>query len=181
MEYPINSLEWHIQQVLAGLGEDTQREGLRDTPKRYIKFLQEFIDPPKFELTTFDSEGTSEMIIQKDIPFYSLCEHHIAPFFGTATVAYLPNKKIVGLSKLARTVDMFARKFQNQERITKQVAEYLHVGLSARGVAVHIQAKHLCMCMRGVQKDASTHTSFYTGLFAQKGSERAEFLAITNK
>lgn len=181
MEYPINTLEWHIQQVLQGLGQDTKREGLADTPKRYIKFLKEFINPPKFELTTFDSEGAKEMIAQVDIPFYSLCEHHIAPFFGTATVAYLPSKKIVGLSKLARTVDLFARNFQNQERITKQIAEYLSVGLSARGVAVHLRAKHLCMCMRGVQKEASTHTYAYTGAFSSKGAARDEFLSLITK
>jgi len=97
MEYPINSAEWHFKQVLTELGENPNREGLIETPKRYIKFMREFLEPKEFNFTTFDGEGTDEMIVQTNIPFYSLCEHHIAPFFGTADIAYIPNGKIVGL------------------------------------------------------------------------------------
>jgi len=176
MIYEPNSAEWHFQQILKDLGENPTREGLRDTPKRYIKFMREFLEPKVFNFTTFDAEGTDEMIIQKDIPFYSLCEHHTAPFFGVAAVAYVPDKKIVGLSKLARTVDLYANRFQNQERITNQIAERIWDELQPKGVAVSLKAQHLCMCMRGVKKhDTWTITSKLLGIF-HEGEARAEFL-----
>jgi len=176
MIYIEDSAEWHFQEILKQLGEDPSREGLKETPKRYVKFMREFLEPKVFNFTTFDAEGTDEMIIQKDIPFYSLCEHHIAPFFGTASVAYIPNKKIVGLSKLARTVDLYANRFQNQERITTQIAERLWDELQPKGVAVSLKAQHLCMCMRGVKKhDTWTITSKLLGLF-KEGEPRQEFL-----
>jgi GTP cyclohydrolase I len=179
MEYPINSPEWHFQQILKSFGENTQREGLLETPKRYIKFLREFLEPKEFNFTTFDSEGTDEMILQTNIPFYSLCEHHIAPFFGIADVAYIPNDKIVGLSKLARTVDLYANKLQNQERITTQIAERLNKELNPKGVAVHLRAQHLCMCMRGVKKhDTWTSTSKLIGVFKESPEARNEFLSF---
>lgn len=179
MEYPINSPEWHFQQILKALGEDITREGLIETPKRYIKFMREFLEPKKFNFTTFDAEGTDEMIIQTNIPFYSICEHHTAPFFGTADVAYIPDKTIVGLSKLARTVDLFANRFQNQERITTQIAEKINQELNPRGVAVHLKAQHLCMCMRGVKKhDTWTSTSKLIGLFKDDLNVRNEFLNL---
>ena len=179
MEYPINSAEWHFQQILNDLGEDTSREGMIETPKRYIKFMREFLEPKVFNFTTFDAEGTDEMILQTNIPFYSLCEHHTAPFFGTADVAYIPDKKIVGLSKLARTVDMFANQFQNQERITTQIAEKIQIELNPKGVAVHLRAQHLCMCMRGVKKhDTWTSTSKLIGLFKEDLNVRNEFLNL---
>lgn len=172
-----------VKRILQYLGEDINREGLKDTPKRYIKFLKEFTQPKEFNFTTFDAEGTDEMIIQTNIPFYSLCEHHIAPFFGTADVAYIPDKKIVGLSKLARVVDLYANKLQNQERITTQVAERLMKELGAKGVAVHLKAQHLCMCMRGVKKhDTWTSTSKMMGYFKDDDKCRNEFLSyITRK
>jgi GTP cyclohydrolase I len=176
MIYQEQSAEWHFQEILKKLGEDPSREGLKETPKRYIKFMREFLEPKVFNFTTFDAEGTDEMIIQKDIPFYSLCEHHTAPFFGTAAVAYIPNNKIVGLSKLARTVDLYANRFQNQERITTQIAERLWNELEPKGVAVSLKAQHLCMCMRGVKKhDTWTITSKLLGLF-KEGEPRQEFL-----
>lgn len=176
MIYKEKSAEWHFQEILKHLGEDPSREGLKETPKRYVKFMREFLEPKVFNFTTFDAEGTDEMIIQKDIPFYSLCEHHTAPFFGTAAVAYIPNEKIVGLSKLARTVDLYANRFQNQERITTQIAERLWNELQPKGVAVSLKAQHLCMCMRGVKKhDTWTITSKLLGLF-KEGEPRQEFL-----
>lgn len=179
MEYSVNTAEWHFQQILEQLGEDVSREGLIETPKRYVKFMREFLEPKEFNFTTFDAEGTDEMIFQTNIPFYSLCEHHTAPFFGVAHIAYIPNKKIVGLSKLARTVDLYANRFQNQERITTQIAERLQKELSPLGVAVSLKAQHLCMCMRGVKKhDTWTITSKMLGAFKEDDKARNEFLNL---
>lgn len=179
MEYPLGSPEWHFQQLLAQLGENVDREGLRETPKRYVKFLREFLKPTPFNFTCFDAEGADEMILQTNIPFYSLCEHHVAPFFGFANVAYIPNGKIVGLSKLARTVDLYANKLQNQERITTQIAERLNHELQPLGVAVTLKAQHLCMCMRGVKKhDTWTTTSKLLGVFKTQPEVRNEFLNL---
>lgn len=170
-------IEENFVRILQYLGEDPNREGLKETPKRYIKFLKEFLTPKEFNFTTFDAEGTDEMILQTNIPFYSLCEHHIAPFFGVANVAYIPNDKIVGLSKLARTVDLYANRFQNQERITTQVTERIQKELNPKGVAVTLKAQHLCMCMRGVKKhDTWTLTSKMTGVFKDDSKARNEFL-----
>lgn len=177
MEYTINSAEWHFKQILKQLGENPEREGLKETPKRYIKFMKEFLEPKEFNFTTFEADGTDEMIVQTNIPFYSLCEHHTAPFFGTATVAYVPNGKIIGLSKLARCVDLYANRFQNQERITSQVAERIEKELNPKGVAVSLKAQHLCMCMRGVKKhDTWTITSKLLGVFKEDEKARNEFL-----
>ena len=179
MEYIVNTAEWHFQQILKQLGEDTSREGLNETPKRYIKFMKEFLEPKEFNFTCFNGEGTDEMILQKNIPFYSLCEHHTAPFFGVANVAYIPNGKIVGLSKLARCVDLYANRFQNQERITTQIAERIQIELNPLGVAVTLKAQHLCMCMRGVKKhDTWTMTSKMLGVFKEDGNARNEFLNL---
>ena len=179
MEYIVNSPEWHFQQILKQLGEDTTREGLIETPKRYIKFMREFLESKEFNFTSFDAEGTDEMILQTNIPFYSLCEHHTAPFFGFASVAYIPNKRIVGLSKLARTVDLYANRFQNQERITTQIAERIQKELNPKGVAVTLKAQHLCMCMRGVKKhDTWTVTNKLIGIFKDEGKARNEYLNI---
>lgn len=176
MEYSVNSPEWHFQQILKHLGEDTSREGLIETPKRYIKFLNQFLNPAPFNFTTFENEGTDEMITQVNIPFYSLCEHHIAPFFGTAVVSYIPDKKIVGLSKLARVVDLYANKLQNQERITTQIAERLQEELNPLGVGVQLKAQHLCMNMRGVKKhDTWTITTKLLGVY-QDEKVKKEFL-----
>lgn len=170
-----------IEKLLKELGEDSQREGLKETPKRYIKFLREFLNPPTFNFTTFKNEGSDEMIIVKDIPFYSLCEHHMAPFFGTASIGYIPNEKIVGLSKIPRTVDKFANAFQNQERIGKQVGEFLMEKLQPKGVAVVLKARHMCMEMRGVKKSGcETTTSAVFGVFKEDINCRQEFLKLIN-
>lgn len=179
MEYSVNTPEWHFQQILKQLGEEVSREGLIDTPKRYIKFLREFLEPKEFNFTVFDAEGTDEMIIQTNIPFYSLCEHHVLPFFGFANVAYIPNDKIVGLSKLARTVDFYSSRLQNQERITSQIAERIQKELKPKGVAVTLKAMHLCMCFRGVKKhDTWTQTSKMIGVFKDDINCRNEFLNL---
>lgn len=176
-------VEENFRRILEYLGEDPTREGLQETPKRYIKFMKQFLEKPEFNFTTFDAEGYDELIIQKNIPFFSLCEHHIAPFFGTATVAYIPGEKIVGLSKLARTVNHYASNFQNQERITSQIAERLTKELNPKGVAVMIEARHFCMEMRGVKThDVSTATTKLTGVFLDEPEARAEFMShVGNK
>lgn len=166
-----------IRQLLVTIGEDPDREGLKETPKRVIKFYKEFMSPEEFNFTVFNSEDYDEMIVQKDIPFFSLCEHHMAPFFGTATVAYIPNGKIVGLSKLARTVEHFSRRLQNQERITMQIAEKLQSELNPLGVAVVLEARHFCMEMRGIKThDVTTSTSRLIGAFKDEPETRAEFM-----
>jgi len=178
MRYKKNKLaEQSVKILLQHFGEDINREGLKDTPKRFIKFFEEFLNPPKWKCTTFEGEGYDEMIVQTNIPFHSLCEHHIAPFFGTATIAYIPNKRIVGLSKLSRTLETFARRLQNQERITMQVAEFLFNELEPIGVGVQLTAKHMCKEMRGVKKhDTHTTTTKLIGVFKTDASVRQEFL-----
>ena len=172
------SPEDSVKNIL-GSFDDPTREGLLETPKRYVKFLREFTSPPEFKFTVFDAEGYNQMIIQTEIPFYSLCEHHLAPFFGHGSIAYIPNGKIVGLSKLARVLDKFARRLQNQERITKQIAEFLMRELQPQGVAVLLKAQHLCMAMRGVEKPGTmTTTSEMTGVFLNDQSCKNEFLQL---
>jgi len=174
-----STAEEHFRAILEHLGQDSYREGLKDTPKRYIAFLEEFLKPKSLNFTTFDAEGADEMVIQTNIPFYSLCEHHIAPFFGFANVAYIPDTRIVGLSKLARCVDLYANRLQNQERITTQIAERLQKELEPKGVAVTMKAQHLCMCMRGVKKhDTWTTTSKMLGAFKEDQKARSEFMAF---
>jgi len=159
--------------------DDYTREGLKETPRRYIKFLDEFFNPEPFEFTTFENEGNDQMITVTDIPFYSLCEHHLAPFFGIAHVAYIPTDRIVGLSKIPRTVDKFSRSFQNQERITQQIADFLQESLMPRGVAVILKARHLCVEMRGIQKTGvQTTTSAMKGVFETDINARQEFLNL---
>ena len=171
------TIEDNVIRLLQYFGEDVNREGLKETPKRFVKFFKEFLNPPKWNCTTFEGEGYDEMIIQTNIPFHSLCEHHIAPFFGTGTIAYIPNKKIVGLSKLARTLETYSRRLQNQERITMQIAEFLWKELEPKGVAVQLTAKHMCMEMRGVKKhNTFTTTTKLIGLFKSDQSARQEFL-----
>lgn len=176
-ENSIETVEDNVTRLLQYFGEDVTREGLQDTPKRFVKFFKEFLNPPDWNCTSFEGEGYDEMIIQTNIPFHSLCEHHIAPFFGTGTIAYIPNKRIVGLSKLARTLETFARRLQNQERITTQVAEFLWNELEPKGVAVQLTAKHMCMEMRGVKKhDTYTTTSKMLGVFKDDINTKNEFL-----
>lgn len=184
----MNEQTEHMARMAAGtiiecLGENSFREGLLETPKRYVKFLEEFTTPPVFNFTTFSNDaGTDEMVIVKDIDFYSLCEHHMAPFFGTGAIAYIPNDKIVGLSKLPRVLDMFARRLQNQERITKQVADYIWEHLNPKGVAVVLKARHLCVEMRGVKKPGTeTITSAMMGRFKESINTRQEFLNLIGK
>jgi len=172
-QYPPEVL---FRALLKQLDQDVEREGLHETPKRWVKFMKEFLEPQTFNFTTFDAEGMDEMIIVENIPFYSFCEHHIAPIVGFGSIAYIPNKKMAGLSKLPRTLDMFANRLQNQERITMQVAEYIMEKLDAKGVAVSLTARHFCMEMRGVKKhDTQTTTTKLIGCFEEE-KVKNEFL-----
>ncbi len=172
-----------LKDLIGLIGEDPQREGLLDTPKRVAKAWQFLthgyqLDPVEVLESAMFEEPYSEMVIVKDIELYSLCEHHMLPFFGKAHVAYIPNGSIVGLSKIARVVDVFARRLQVQERMTDQILHCIQDTLSPLGVAVVIEAQHMCMMMRGVQKQNSvTTTSAFTGQF-RKVETRTEFLNL---
>lgn len=176
----LRKLEPLVRELLAGLGHDVSREGLQGTPRRLVKFLAEFTQPeqPPFSFTVFDAEGANEMVVQTGIPLVSLCEHHLAPFTGYATVGYIPGRRIVGLSKLARSVEYYARRLQNQERITKQVAEFLQDRLDPVGVGVIVVAEHSCMTVRGIRAHGTTTTtSCMLGAF-REGPTRSEFLGF---
>jgi GTP cyclohydrolase IA len=167
--------------LLAALGADLEDESLRDTPRRVAAAYAELLTPQPFALTTFaNDEGYDELVIARGIPFHSLCEHHMLPFHGVAHVAYLPGERILGLSKLARVVELFARGLQVQERLTVQVADWLDDRLAPKGVGVVLEAEHLCMTMRGVQKPgALTVTSGLRGLVRDDARTRQEFLSLT--
>jgi GTP cyclohydrolase IA len=180
-------MEDHFLQLIQHLGEDPGREGLVDTPKRaaaafrylnsgYNLSLEKVLNNAIFEADTED------MVIVKDIELYSLCEHHLLPFIGKCHVAYLPQGKVLGLSKVARVVEMYARRLQIQERLTKQIADAIQSAVNPAGVAVVIEAKHLCMMMRGVEKQNSVMmTSSMLGLFRRQISTRSEFLNLINR
>ena len=171
--------------ILKWIGEDPSREGLLETPKRVLKAYREYFkgyqeDPNKILSKTFgDVEGYNDMVIQKNISVQSHCEHHMAPILGIAHVAYMPNERVVGLSKLARVVEVFSRRMQTQERLTKQIATTLMDSLEAKGVAVTINATHQCMTTRGVHKpESSTVTSAMKGIFKENSVTRNEFLSF---
>lgn len=168
-----------VRLLLEAIGEDPDREGLKETPRRMARMLMDLCDREPFNFTTFDAEGMNEMIVQTNIPMHSLCEHHVLPFMGTAVVAYIPDGKIVGLSKLARAVRYCSRGLQNQERITKAIADMLQEHLIPKGIGVVIKARHLCMELRGVcTPNVYTTTSELRGVLLEEASARAEFLAL---
>ena len=181
-EVDLRAIESAVRVILKAVGEDPDRAGLVETPRRVAKMYAEMFsglhaDPARHLRVTFP-ETYDEIVLVRDIPFTSMCEHHLLPFYGRAHIAYIPNGKIVGLSKLARVVDSFSRRFQVQERLTIQVRDCIQEALDPLGVAVVIEAKHLCMMMRGVQKQNSvTTTSAFTGEFQQQ-TTRNEFINL---
>ena len=179
----LDELAAHYKAILNILGEDPDREGLKKTPMRVAKAMQILTrgytqDPHKVLTDALFEEKYDQMVIVKDIDFFSMCEHHMLPFFGTVSVGYIPDGKIVGLSKIARIVNTYARRLQVQERLTSQICDLLSRELSSKGVIVHCQAQHLCMKMRGVEKqNASTVTLQYSGAFSDINL-RNEFLQM---
>jgi GTP cyclohydrolase IA len=170
------------KQFLAALGIATDSEAMADTPRRMAHAYAEMLSPRSFDLTTFPNEEEyDELVLARAIPVQSLCEHHLLPFVGVAHVGYLPGERILGLSKLARVVELFARRPQVQERLTKQVADWLQTKLNPRGVGVVIEAEHMCMTLRGVRSaGASTTTSTLLGVLREDHRTRAEFLSLTH-
>ena len=184
-EETVGRIAGHYGDILTAMGEDPNREGLLKTPERIAKSLQYLthsydVNPNKILLSAMRKEEYSQMVIVKDIEVYSLCEHHLLPFFGKAHIAYIPNGHIVGLSKIPRIVDAFARRLQVQERLTNEIRDCIQDTLNPLGVAIVIECKHLCMAMRGIQKQNSvTTTSAFTGEFSKERT-RTEFLQLIN-
>jgi GTP cyclohydrolase I len=188
LEGPAETIEDNIRRIMEFIGEDVSREGLQETPARVAKAMAHWYrgydQDPKDVLKVFEdgAEGCDEMVVVEDIPFFSHCEHHMAPIFGTATIGYIPNGKIIGLSKIPRLLDVFARRMQVQERLTNQVANALREHLQPLGCGVVIRARHFCMESRGIEKiGSSTITSAMHGVFKDQPSTRAEFLALARK
>tara|TARA_B100000965_G_C19493646_1_gene714182 strand:+ start:453 stop:1049 length:597 start_codon:yes stop_codon:yes gene_type:complete len=171
-------------EIIENIGEDTTREGLQKTPERCAKAFQFLTqgynaDPNEIIRSALFKEDYNQMVLIKNIELYSLCEHHLVPFFGKAHIAYIPNKQIVGLSKIPRVVDIFSRRLQVQERLTEEISDCLEKNLQPEGVAVVIEASHLCMQMRGVEKqNAITTTSAFTGVFLKEEKTRLEFMNL---
>ena len=174
--------------ILTWMGEDPKREGLLETPKRVVKAFKEYFggyteDPNKILDKTFgDVEGYDDMVVQKNVSVQSHCEHHMAPIIGTAQVAYIPNERVVGLSKLARVVEIFSKRLQTQERLTMQIAKTIMESLDAKGVAVTIDSTHQCMTMRGIKKEnATTVTNYFLGQFKEDLSTQNRYLKFISK
>jgi GTP cyclohydrolase IA len=176
-------IEAAVRQILVEIGEDPARDGLRGTPDRMHRMYRELtagyhVDPDRLINRAVFDVDYSEMVVVKDIPFYSLCEHHLLPFFGSAHVAYVPDGKVIGLSKIPRIVEMYARRLQVQERMTQQIADFLMARLAPKGVGVALEATHLCAAMRGVRKPGTVMTTAAVlGLFRRNDKTRAEFFA----
>lgn len=179
-------IERAVRDILEAIGEDPDREGLKETPKRVANMYEEIFSginqSPEEHLKIFHEQGNEELVIVRDIPLYSMCEHHLLPFVGKAHIAYIPNDgKIIGISKLARIVNVYARRLQVQERLTAEIADFLYKELGARSVAVIVEAEHLCMTMRGVRAaGAKTETSALRGYVRSDAKVRAEVMSLLN-
>ncbi len=182
----IEKIEKAVRGILDAVGEDLQREGIRKTPARVARMYAELLggmqEDPKRHLDSVFTENYDEIVLLRDIPFYSICEHHLMPFIGTAHVAYLPKGKVLGVSKLARIVDCFARRLQVQERLTDQIADFLMNNLKPYGVAVVLEAAHSCMTIRGIKKPGSVMvTSSLRGTFKSDPRSRSEVMSLMHK
>lgn len=179
-------IERAVRDILEAIGEDPEREGLKETPKRVANMYEEIFsgisENPEQHLKIFNEPGNDELVIVRDIPLYSMCEHHLLPFVGKAHIAYIPNNgKIIGISKLARIVNTYARRLQVQERLTAEVADFIYTKLDAKSVAVIVEAEHLCMTMRGVRAaGAKTETSALRGYIRKDAKVRAEVMSLLN-
>lgn len=179
----IEKIKKAVREILLAVGEDGQREGLKKTPERVAKMYAELLagmhEDPKEHLHSVFTESYDEIVLLRDIPFYSICEHHLMPFIGSAHVAYLPSGGILGVSKLARIVDCFARRLQTQERLTGQIADFIMNSLKPQGVAVVLEASHSCMTIRGIKKPGSVMvTSALRGIFRRDPKSRSEVLGL---
>jgi GTP cyclohydrolase IA len=182
----IERIEKAVKDILSAVGEDVEREGLKKTPARianmYAELLAGMHEDPKQHLRSVFTEDYDEIVLLRDIPFYSICEHHLMPFIGSAHLAYLPSGVILGVSKLARIVDCFARRLQTQERLTGQIADFLMNNLKSRGVAVVLEASHSCMTIRGIKKPGSVMvTSALRGIFRRDPKSRSEIMSLMHK
>ena len=181
-----NKIKEGVRLILEGVGEDITREGLIETPDRIARMYHElaagYEDDPAVHLSKRFHAGSSDMVVEKDITFYSFCEHHMLPFFGKAAVAYVPDGEVVGLSKIARTVEVYARRFQLQERLTSQIADAFMEELKPKGVMVLIEAEHMCMSMRGIKKPgAKTVTSVTRGVFDEDEKLQNDFYCMLGR
>jgi GTP cyclohydrolase I len=179
-------LEKAVREMLSAIGENVEREGIKDTPERVARMYAELLggmrsDPKQYVKKLF-AESYDEIVLLRDVPFYSVCEHHLMPFIGSAHIAYLPAGAVLGVSKLARVVDCFARRLQVQERLTDQIAEFLMSSLKPRGVAVVLEASHSCMTIRGIKKPGSTMvTSSLRGIFRRDPRSRSEIMTLIHR
>jgi GTP cyclohydrolase IA len=181
-EFDQDAVQRAAGELLRALGADVEDEGLEETPRRVAAAYSELLTPRPFRATTFPNEGYNQLIVARAIPFHSLCMHHLLPFHGVAHIGYLPGSSLIGLSKLGRVVELFARDLQIQERLTTQIADWLDEELEPKGVGVVLEAEHLCMSLRGVQKQgAKTVTSALHGLVRDDARTRQEFLALTTR
>jgi GTP cyclohydrolase I len=181
-----NRIEKAVKEILLAVGEDSIREGLKRTPERvarmYIELLGGMHENPEVHLKSVFTENYDEIVLLRDIPFYSICEHHLMPFIGSAHVAYLPSGMVLGVSKLARIVDCFARRLQTQERLTYQIADFLMDNLKPQGVTIVLEASHSCMTIRGIKKPGSVMvTSALRGIFKKDPKSRSEVLSLMHK
>lgn len=174
-------IEEAVYNLLLALGENPKRDGLINTPKRVANMYEELLEAPDLKYTTFDEKEYKDIVLLKDIEFSSMCEHHLMPFFGVVHIAYIPNGKIVGISKLARIVEKYAKRLQVQERMMEQIVEDIQMNLGTNDVAICIEAKHMCMIARGVKKArAQTITSKFTGVFEEE-NRKNEFYNLLNR
>jgi GTP cyclohydrolase I len=182
----IERLKKAVKEILSAVGEDTQREGLKGTPARvaamYAELLWGMQEDPRENLVSVFTEKYDEVVLLRDVPFYSICEHHLMPFIGSAHIAYLPAGSVIGVSKLARIVDCFARRLQVQERLTSQIADFIMDSLKPRGAAVVLEASHSCMTIRGIKKPGSIMvTSALRGIFRKDPKSRSEIMSLMHK